>query len=108
MAPLLVFGETDPGARLTVSRDLSTHVAVAVSTDLTDEGRQIYLLDLHDFRRKLDRSVKVVGVTGTPLGVWNVCSDLIVAPRSRDLQDDGLLAYARWGEAVELGEGEIK
>ncbi len=50
VAPLLVFGETDPGARLTVSRDLSTQVAVAVSVDLRSEGRQTYLLDLHDFR----------------------------------------------------------
>ena len=51
VAPLLVFGEADPGARLTVSRDLSTQVAVAVSVDLTAEGRQIYLLDLHEFHR---------------------------------------------------------
>lgn len=49
VAPLLIFGETDPGARLTVSRDLSSQVSVAVSADLRSEGRQIYLLDLHDF-----------------------------------------------------------
>lgn len=49
IAPLLVFGETDPGARLTVSRDLSSHVAFAISVDLNTENQQIYLLDFHEF-----------------------------------------------------------
>lgn len=50
VAPLLVFGETDPGARLTVSQDLSNQLAVAVSVDLRSENRQTYILDLHEFR----------------------------------------------------------
>ena len=47
--PVLVFGEADPSARLTVGGDLSPHVAFALSIDLRDAGRQTYLLDLHDF-----------------------------------------------------------
>ncbi len=59
IAPLLVFGETDPGARLTVSRDLSSHIAFAVSVDLNTENRQTYLLDLHDFRPVPSLSVQL-------------------------------------------------
>ncbi|MCP4660431.1 MAG: BamA/TamA family outer membrane protein [bacterium] len=47
---LLVFNETDPGARLTVSRDLSSSVAFAASFDLHDSQNRTYLLDLHDVR----------------------------------------------------------
>lgn len=48
--PVLVFGETDPSARLTVGRDLSRNVSFALSVDLRNAERRIYLVDLHDFR----------------------------------------------------------
>lgn len=48
--PILVFGETDPSARLTVARDFSRYAAFAVSLDLRNAQRQTYLLDLHGFR----------------------------------------------------------
>jgi outer membrane protein assembly factor BamA len=47
MRPVLIFGETDPGARLTLTRDLSANVAFAFSLDLRNAQRQTYLLDLH-------------------------------------------------------------
>ena len=47
--PVLIFGETDPGARLTITRDLSRNVAFAFSLDLRNAQRQTYLLDLHGF-----------------------------------------------------------
>ncbi len=49
--PLLIFGEADPSRRLTITREISRHVALAVSVDLNAEGRQIYVLDLHDLGR---------------------------------------------------------
>ena len=36
--PLLVFGETDPATRLTVSVDLSSHVALATSVNLSADS----------------------------------------------------------------------
>ncbi len=48
------------------------------------------------------RGAKVCGVTATPLGVSNVCSELIVAGRTRDLQDDGILCFASWFAPSEL------
>ena len=45
---------------------------------------------------------RVVGVTATPLGVSNVCDDLIVAAKTRDLQDQGILCYAKWFAPSEL------
>ncbi len=48
------------------------------------------------------RGAKVVGVTATPLGVSNVCDELIVAARTRDLQDQGILCYAYWFAPSEL------
>lgn len=53
---VLVFGETDPSARLTLTREFSRHVLMAVSVDLRSSQRQTYLLDLHGFR-KLPRFV---------------------------------------------------
>ncbi|MFH1177043.1 MAG: translocation/assembly module TamB domain-containing protein, partial [Acidobacteriota bacterium] len=50
LRPLLVFGEADPGARLTLSRELSANVTFAVSLDLRNAQRQTYLLDLHGLR----------------------------------------------------------
>ncbi len=46
--PLLIFGEADPGARLTASSEVSSRVTVAASVDLRNAERQTYLLDLHD------------------------------------------------------------
>jgi outer membrane protein assembly factor BamA len=46
--PPLIFGETDPGARLTVASDLSARATVAASVDLRNAERQTYLLELHD------------------------------------------------------------
>lgn len=57
--PVLIFSEADPSRRLTVTRDLSTHVALAASVALDTEGQQTYLLDLHDFR-KLPRLITQV------------------------------------------------
>ncbi|HPC84562.1 MAG TPA: translocation/assembly module TamB domain-containing protein [Thermoanaerobaculaceae bacterium] len=54
--PVYVFGETDPSARLTLTRDISRHAALAVSLDLRNTQRQTYILDLHGFR-KLPRFV---------------------------------------------------
>ncbi len=41
--PVLVFGEADPSARLTVGRDLSRNVSLAVTIDLRNAERQTYL-----------------------------------------------------------------
>lgn len=49
-----------------------------------------------------ERGTKIVGVTATPLGVCNVCDELIVAARTRDLQDQGILCYASWFAPSEL------
>ncbi len=49
LRPVLIFGETDPGTRLTITRDLSRNVAFAFSLDLRNAQRQTYLLDLHGF-----------------------------------------------------------
>ena len=49
-----------------------------------------------------ERGVPTIGVTATPLGVSNVCEDLIVAARTRDLQDAGILCYAQWFAPSEL------
>lgn len=46
---LLIFGEADPSRRLTVGRDLSSHVALAASFALDEESDSTYVLDLHDF-----------------------------------------------------------
>ncbi len=51
LRPLLIFGETDPGARLTVSRDLSPNLAIAASIDLQEAEGQTYLLEMHELRR---------------------------------------------------------
>ncbi len=48
LRPLLVFGETDPGTRLTLARDVSRNVVFALSLDLKNAERQTYLVDVHD------------------------------------------------------------
>lgn len=48
--PVLIFSETDPSARLTVSRPLSPWAAFALSLDLRSAQKQTYLLDLHNLR----------------------------------------------------------
>lgn len=47
LQPLLIFGETDPGARLTVSQDFSPQVTLAASVDLRNAEARTYLLNLH-------------------------------------------------------------
>ncbi|HSS75724.1 MAG TPA: translocation/assembly module TamB domain-containing protein, partial [Thermoanaerobaculia bacterium] len=46
--PVLVFGEADPSARLTVGRDLSRNVSLAVTVDLRNAERQTYLFYVQD------------------------------------------------------------
>ena len=48
------------------------------------------------------RGARVVGVTATPLGVSNVCDELIVAARTRDLQQQNILCNALWFAPSEL------
>lgn len=48
------------------------------------------------------RGSKVCGITATPLGVIPVCDELIVAGRTRDLQEANILCYARWFAPCEL------
>jgi superfamily II DNA or RNA helicase len=50
----------------------------------------------------VNRGAKVCGVTATPLGISNVCDELIVAARTRDLQEDGILCKALWFAPTEL------
>lgn len=54
-----------------------------------------------------DSGAKVVGVTATPLGVCNVCDELIVAARTRDLQDDKILCFAKWFAPSELDTRQL-
>ncbi len=54
---------------------------------------------LNEYKR---RGAKVCGITATPLGVSNVCDKLIVAGRTRDLQDEDILCFARWFAPSEL------
>lgn len=49
--PIEIFGEVDPSTRLTVSKDLSSLVAVAVSQDLRNAEDRYYVLDLHGIPR---------------------------------------------------------
>ncbi len=46
--PILIFGEADPGARLTIGREFSGYVTLAASIDLRNAERQTYLMDAHD------------------------------------------------------------
>lgn len=48
--PVLVFGEADPSARLTVGGDLSRNASFTFSVDLRNAERRTWLLDLHGFR----------------------------------------------------------
>lgn len=48
------------------------------------------------------RGANLIGVTATPLGVSNICNQLVVAGRTRDLQDSGILCFARWFAPSEL------
>ncbi|HSK81476.1 MAG TPA: translocation/assembly module TamB domain-containing protein, partial [Thermoanaerobaculia bacterium] len=45
-----LYGEVDPSARLTVGSDLSRNVSFALSIDLRNAERRVYLVDLHNFR----------------------------------------------------------
>lgn len=48
--PVLVYGEADPSARLTVGGDFSRNASFAFSVDLRNSERRTWLLDLHGFR----------------------------------------------------------
>lgn len=48
------------------------------------------------------QGAKLCGITATPLGVSATCDELIVAGRTKDLQDDGILCRARWFAPSEL------
>ena len=45
--PILIFGEADPGARLTIGREFSRYVTLAASLDLRNAERQTYLMEAH-------------------------------------------------------------
>ena len=49
-----------------------------------------------------ERGHNVCGVTATPLGVCTVCDQLVVAGRTRDLQQQGILCSALWFAPSEL------
>lgn len=53
------------------------------------------------------RGARICGVTATPLGVSNVCAELIVAGRTRDLQKDKILCKAEWYAPSELDTRQI-
>jgi superfamily II DNA or RNA helicase len=53
------------------------------------------------------RGSRVCGITATPLGVSNVCDELIVAGRTRDLQKAGILCTAEWYAPSELDTRQI-
>lgn len=71
LQPVLVFGETDPTARLTVSRPLSSWASFALSLDLRTAQNQTYLLDLHRIPRLPSLSLQLftndAGRTGATL-----------------------------------------
>ncbi|MEM6453557.1 MAG: translocation/assembly module TamB domain-containing protein [Acidobacteriota bacterium] len=43
--PVVIFGETDPGTRLTISRPLTDALRLAASYDITEGNERIYLLE---------------------------------------------------------------
>ncbi len=75
---------------------------------LADEVHQLSRGDSAELLNEYkERGTKLVGVTATPLGVSNTCDELIVAARTRNLQDDGILCYASWFAPSELDTREI-
>lgn len=70
---------------------------------LADEVHQLSSGESADLLNEyVQRGARVCGVTATPLGVSNVCDELIVAARTRDLQEDGILCTALWFAPTEL------
>lgn len=70
---------------------------------LADEVHQLASGESADLLNQYKRlGAKVVGTTATPLGVCNVCDELIVAARTRDLQEQNILCFARWFAPCEL------
>ena len=47
--PVLVFGETEPSARLIVTREVDENIDIGVSVELRNPEDRLYLVDLHDF-----------------------------------------------------------
>jgi superfamily II DNA or RNA helicase len=84
-------------------RRADPHYWVNADLVLADEIHQISTGDSADLLNEYkDRGSQGVGTTATPLGVCNVCDKLIVAARNRDLQDKGILCYAKWFAPSEL------
>lgn len=70
---------------------------------LIDEVHQCATGETADYLLKYrSKGTKLCGITATPLGVSNVCSELVVAARTRDLQDQGILCKAVWFAPSEL------
>lgn len=46
--PVLVFGETEPSARLIVTREVDENVDIGVSVELRNPEDRLYLVDVHD------------------------------------------------------------
>ncbi|MGC8917298.1 MAG: translocation/assembly module TamB domain-containing protein [Thermoanaerobaculum sp.] len=94
--PVLVFGEADPSARLTVSRPVSTWASFALSLDLRSAQRQTYLVDLHNLPGLASLSAQVftndAGNTGATVQQtlrWG-------APSSKAATDGPHLARLVW------------
>jgi outer membrane protein assembly factor BamA len=49
--PVFVLGETDPTARLTLSREFSRNVTLAASFDLRNAQKQTWVVDVHRLRK---------------------------------------------------------
>ena len=76
---------------------LDAEVVLADEVHQVSNGASAELLNEYK-----ERGAKVIGVTATPLGVSNVCDELIVAAGTRDLQDSNHLCYAQWFAPSEL------
>lgn len=75
-------------ADLVLADEVHQYSAPGESADLLNQYKQ--------------RGARLCGVTATPLGVSNVCEELIVAARTRDLQEAGILCFASWFAPSEL------
>lgn len=75
---------------------------------LVDEAHQCCSGDSAALLTKYkELGAKLVGITATPLGVSNVFDKLIVAARTRDLQEQGILCTATWFAPSELDTRKI-
>lgn len=67
--PVLIFGESNPEARLAVRRDVSSTLALILAVNLSDTQRRTYLVDLHDFRFARDFEAQLFTNEGEEAGV---------------------------------------